>query len=108
MTTAFTSTAATLITDSSGWAHRRQLATILRTASDMWSDLAGSESWNAEALQVWASICKPMVRVIDPANYSASDAHLIEIDRAIAADWQTLADIATARVAEIEAAIAVR
>jgi hypothetical protein len=74
----------------------------------MWSDLAGSESWNAEALRVWVSICKPMVRVIDPANYSASDAHLIEIDRAIAADWQALTDIAAFRVAEIEAAIAAR
>ncbi len=108
MTTAFTSTAATLITDSSDWAHRRQLATILRIASDMWSDLGGSEAWNAEALRGWISICKRMVRVIDPANYYASDAHLIEIDRAISADWQALADIATARVAEIETTIAAR
>jgi hypothetical protein len=108
MTAAFTSTAATLITDSSGWAHRRQLATITRMAEEIRPNLDGTEIWHADGLRVQIDTCCQMVSIIDPANYTARDAHLIEIDRAIAANWQSLADIATARVAEIEAAIAAR
>jgi len=108
MTTAFISTAATLITADMGWAYRRRLATITRMAEEMQPNLDGAEIWHADGLRLQIDVCCQMVFVIDPANYTARDAHLIDVDRAISADWQALADIAAARVAEIEAAIAAR
>lgn len=105
----FAHTAAKLIHAADAtWAYRRQLDAIHRMAGGMAYNLQGTESWHVGGLRAQIDICRQMVRTIDPADYSAEDADLIEIDSAISADWQALADIATARVAEIEAAIAAR